>query len=114
MLQSLPLRSNTMTSGTYLVDVWFPASKLPTREIVLHCENGQINIPAFNRNGGPQTLPVNGRVVSWTQEGAGYEANAKYVGFVDGDEIWGRVYGWNPGNQSLGFWRNYPKLNKSG
>jgi hypothetical protein len=112
VLQTFPSRSNTMTSGTYLMQVWFPNLNLGTQAVVLHCENGQITVPApntFSRSGAAQTLSVTGHVVSWTQEGAGYEANPKYVGIVDGDGMWGRVYGWNRGVQSVGLWRIYPK-----
>jgi len=113
VLQTVPTSSNTMTSGTYLMQVWFPKLNLGTREVVLHCENGQISVPApntFSRSGGSQALSLTGNVVSWTQEGALYEANAKYVGLVDGDGMWGRVYGWGPGEQSVGIWRIYPKV----
>ncbi len=116
VLPSFQTRSNVITSGAYLMDVWFPGSHLAPREIILHCENGQITVPAphtFNRSGGSQTLVVTGIVVSWTQEGAGYEADPKYVGLIDGSEMWGRVYGWNPGDQSVGLWRIYPKSNKT-
>ena len=112
VLQTLPVRSNTMTSGTFLREVWFLKSLHWTNEVVLHCENGQISVPApntFSRSGDAQSLLVTGNVVSWTQEGALYEANPKYVGIVDGDGMWGRVYGWNLGDQSVGFWRIYPK-----
>jgi len=112
VLQTFPTRSNTMTSGTYLMQVWFPKLNLGTQEVVFHCEHGQISVPApntFSRSGGAQTLSVTGNVVSWTQEGALYGADAKYVGLVDGDGMWGRVYGWNPGVQSVGLWRIYPK-----
>jgi hypothetical protein len=112
VLQTFPARSNTMTSGTYLMQVWFSKMNLGTQEVVFHCENGQISVPApntFSRSRGTQTLSVTGNVVSWTQEGSLYEANAKYVGLIDGDGMWGRVYGWNPGDQSVGFWRIYPK-----
>ena len=112
VLQTLPTRSNTMTSGIFLKEVWFLKSQHWTNEVLLHCENGQISVPApntFSRNGNAQSLSVTGNVVSWTQEGALYEANPKYVGIVDGDGMWGRVYGWNLGDQSVGFWRIYPK-----
>jgi hypothetical protein len=117
VLPSVPARSNVMTSGAYLMDVWFSGTHLGPREVNLQCENGTISIPApntFTRSGGSQTLSVKGSVVSWTQEGAGYEANPKYVGLVDGDEMWGRVYGWSPGDQSVGLWRIYPKPSKTG
>jgi hypothetical protein len=107
-LQTLPARTNKMTSGAYLMQVWFPKLNLGTQEVVLHCENGQISADKFSRSGAAQTLSVTGNVVSWTQEGAGYEANPKYVGLVDGDGMWGRVYGWGAGDQSVGFWRIYP------
>lgn len=113
VLQSFPVRSNTMVSGTYLMDVWFPNSKLPTREVVLECEHGEISAAAFSRNRERQKLSVDGSVIYWSQEGAGYEADAKYVGLVDGGEMWGRVYGWNPGDQSVGLWRVYPKPSHS-
>ena len=114
VLQSFPARTNVITSGAYLMEVWFPGTHLAPHEVNLHCENGQISVPApntFSRSGGSQTLSVTGNVVSWTQEGAGYEANPEYVGLVDGGEMWGRVYGWNPGDQSVGLWRIYPKPN---
>jgi hypothetical protein len=114
VLHSFPVRRNALTSGTYLMDVWFPSSKLPAREVVLNCANGQITVPAFNRNRGSQTLSVEGNVVSWTQEGGGYEADTEYVGLIDGNEMWGRIYGWNPGDQSLGLWRIYPKPSTNG
>lgn len=117
VLQTFPVQSNTMLSGTYLMQVWFPKSQVGTQEVILHCENGQISVPApntFSRSQSAQMLSVTGNVVSWTQEGAGYEANPKYVGLVDGDEMWGRIYGWGPGDESVGLWRIYPKPNKSG
>jgi hypothetical protein len=101
-----------MVSGTYLMDVWFPGTQLGTREVALRCENGQLSVPApntFSRSQGAQMLSVAGNVVSWTEEGALYEANPKYVGLIDGDGMWGRIYGWNPGDQSVGLWRIYPK-----
>jgi hypothetical protein len=113
LLKRFTVRSNTMTSGTYLMDIWFPQSTLPTQQVVLECEHGQITVAAFSRNGGNQKLSIDGNIVSWTQEGAGYEANAKYVGLVDGNGMWGRVYGWNPGDQSVGMWRIYPKPSDS-
>ncbi len=82
VLQSFPARTNVITSGAYLMEVWFPGTHLAPHEVNLHCENGQISVPApntFSRSGGSQTLSVTGNVVSWTQEGAGYEANPEYV-----------------------------------
>jgi len=120
MLQNLAVRSNVLTSGTYVMQMWFLSSSQSnsrpqqpgTQEFALHCENGQTIVRArsgFTRDGSSRTFIITNNVVSWTQEGAGYEANAKYVGIVDGDEMWGRVYGWGPGDQSVGFWRIYPK-----
>ncbi len=114
MLLGFSARSNNMGSGTYLMDVWFPGLQLPTREIALQCENGQLSVLAFNRSGGSQTLSIVGNVVTGTQEGALYGPDAKYVGLLDGEGMWGRVYGWNPGDQSVGFWRVYPKPKKIG
>src|SRR5262245_11800132 len=92
-LQTFPVRSNTMTSGTYLMQVWFPKSQLEPRAIALRCENGQITVPGgtFSRSGGAKQLAVTGNVVSWDQEGALYQMDAIYVGLVDGNEMWGRV-----------------------
>jgi hypothetical protein len=117
VLQSFPARSNVVTSGAYLMEVWFPGAHLPPHEIKLRCENGKISVPAtnsFTRSGGSLTLSVTGNVVSWTEEGALFEANPEFVGLIDGDEMWGRVYGWNPGDQSVGIWRIYPKVDTSG
>jgi len=90
VLQSFPTHSNFITSGAYFMDVWFPGTHLAPREVILHCENGQISVPApnpFRRGGSSQTLLVTGNVVFWTEEGAGYEADPKYVGLIDGEEI---------------------------
>src|SRR5436305_13049503 len=48
VLQSFPARSNVITSGAYLMEVWFPGTHLAPHELILHCENGQISVPAPN------------------------------------------------------------------
>jgi hypothetical protein len=112
VLQSFPARRNTLASGAYLMDRWFVGHQRETWELALRCENGQVTVlgtNSFNRSRAPQSLSVNGNVISWSGEGILYEANEKYVGLIDGSEIRGRVYGWNPGDESIGLWRIYPK-----
>ena len=90
----------------------FPGKPPATEEVVLAFTDGRLTLPQSakpHRNGMAETLVQNDNVVSWHCEGTMYEADAECVGIMDGNLIWGRIYGWNPGEEAIGVWRMYPK-----
>ena len=111
-LAMISTKSNALISGTYSMTTWLPGNPAQVHELFLTVSNG---IPIFSptnaghRNGMADTFTVNGKVVSWHMEGIFYEGNAEFVGLIDGNEMWGRVYGWNPGTEEIGIWRLSPK-----
>ncbi len=110
-LTNIVTQTSALKSGTFIMEVTFPGR--PTTNITLDLvfSDGKFDMPkrAVNRAGLSDTLVQKGSVVSWMNEGVLYEANAESVGLIDGDVIWGRIYGWNPGDESIGVWRIYPK-----
>lgn len=49
-------------------------------------------------------------LVSWRIEGRGYDVGTEYVGTVQGDFMWGRVYNHGEGTgEEFGFWKLYKK-----
>lgn len=116
-LTNVVTRPSALTSGTYVMETTFPG-KTPTNWVLqLVFSNGQFALPkptVQRRAGMADTLVQNGNVVSWCHEGIMYEADAECVGLIDGDAIWGRIYGWNPGDESIGVWRIYPQPAESG
>jgi hypothetical protein len=107
-LTNVVTRPSTLTSGAYVMETTFPG-KAPTNCVLqLVFSNGQFALPkptTPGRAGMADTLVQNGSVVSWRHEGIMYEATAECVGLIDGDTIWGRIYGWNPRDESIGVWR---------
>ena len=110
-LTNIVTRSNALTTGTFVLETSFPGKPPWTEVLSLTFSNGVFALPKPvqpQRAGMAETLVQNGNVVSWLDEGILYEANAEWVGLIDGNKIWGRVYGWNAGQESIGFWRIYP------
>jgi len=116
-LTNLTTRPSALTTGTYVLETQFPG-KPPTIDLLtLTFTNGQFAIQKpikIRRNGMAETLIQNSNVFSWHEEGILYEANAEYVGIIDGDTAWGRVYGWGSGDESIGNWKLYPKSTSPG
>jgi hypothetical protein len=114
-LTNIVTRPSTLTSGAYVMETTFPG-KAPTNYVLdLVFSNGQFALPKPTnpkRAGMADTLVQRGNVVSWAYEGVMYEADAECVGLIDGNVIWGRIYGWNSGDESIGLWRIYPKPNE--
>jgi hypothetical protein len=105
--------SNSLVSGSFVMETWFPDQVSTTNQINLQIVEGKVvfpssGMPQTNRDGMAETFFMLNNVVSWRQEGIMYEGNAEFVGIVSGDGMWGRMYGWNPGEQAIGFWRIYP------
>jgi hypothetical protein len=114
-LKTISAATNNLTSGNYLLEFWFPHHKPRVEELTLQIQDGKIIFPAPKspgRAGIAETFSMAGNVVSWLDEGALYEADAKFVGIITGTEIYGRVYGWNSGDESIGWWRIYPKTSR--
>ena len=111
-LTNVIIRPSSLISGRYVLEIRFPGEPPLIDHLDLVVSNGLIALPKSNkphRNGMADTLAQNGNVVSWHYEGIAYEANAECVGLIDENMIWGRVYGWNPGNESIGIWKLYPQ-----
>lgn len=111
-LKSVTARPNRLTTGNYVLETHFPGLPPKIDNLYLEFSNGRLippDSPRSHRNGMSDTFQVDGNVVSWHYEGILYMASAEFVGVIDGDMAWGRIYGWNPGNESIGIWRLYPK-----
>ena len=115
-LKTIPTVTNNLVSGVYLMEVWFPNQKPIVSELTFEIKDGKLTplvSESSHRAGFSETFSMSGNVVSWHNEGNLYEANAQHVGLVMGDEICGRVYGWNPGDESIGSWRIHIKRTTS-
>lgn len=111
-LTGVVTRPSTLTTGSYILETRFPGKAPKFDFLELMFSNGRFALPmptAPRRHGMADTLVQNGNVVSWHHEGVMYESNAECVGLIDGNMIWGRIYGWNPGDESIGVWRIYSK-----
>jgi hypothetical protein len=111
-LKNVVASPNKLASGSHVLEIHYPG--LPPRfdYLDLTFTNGRLTQPDSaepHRAGMGETFQVEGNVVSWHYEGIMYEANTEFIGIIDGNMAWGRVYGWNPGNESIGNWRLYPK-----
>lgn len=116
-LTNVAARPSALTTGTYVLETRFPGKPPMIDVLTLTFTNGQFALPKpvkVQRHGMAETLIQNGNVVSWHYEGILYMANAEYVGLIDGDTAWGRVYGWGSGDESIGNWRLYPKAVTAG
>jgi hypothetical protein len=116
-LKNVVTRPSTLTSGTYVMETTFPGQQPTSSVLHLVFANGQFALPkptTPGRAGMSDTLVQDGHVVWWLHEGIMYEADAECVGLIDGGTIWGRIYGWNPGAESIGVWRIYPKPENTG
>lgn len=116
-LTNVTARPSALTTGTYVLETQFPGKPPMIDLLTLTFTNGQFALPKpvkVQRHGMAETLIQNGNVVSWHHEGILYLANAEYVGLIDGDTAWGRVYGWGSGDESIGNWRLYPKAATAG
>lgn len=103
---------NKMTSGRYTLETSL-AGTTTAASVDLDLVDGQLRrITSLH----VQDIQQTGTVVSWEQfPGADADEgpSARYVGVIDGDEMWGRVYvkpgeGWHEGTPpAYGVWRLY-------
>lgn len=111
-LTNVATRPGTMTSGRYKLEVRLAGQPERVSEIELEFSNGKLvkasQLPI-------QHIVQTGNVVSWEQYDASEGPSAIFVGTIDGDGMWGRVYvepgqGWHQGDPPVyGVWRTLPK-----
>jgi hypothetical protein len=108
-LTNLPCASNALTSGNYTLDVCLAGQSEKLTNVLLGVSNGQItNSPLLD-------LVQNGNEVYWVQYDYDQGPFQEFVGLIDGDAMWGRVYvapgqGWRQGEPpNYGVWRMTPK-----
>ena len=111
-LTNVVTRPSTMTSGRYNLGVRFAGQAERLSEIELEVTNG--NLVKIS------PLPIQhivqaGNAVSWEQYDMSEGPSAIFVGTIDGNAMWGRIYvepgqGWHQGEPpAYGVWRATPK-----
>jgi hypothetical protein len=109
-LTNVVTRPGALVTGRFVIETCFPGIPPRSHPLDLVFSNGLCSLPmpaGPHRNGMADTFVQNGNVVSWHHEGILYEGSAECVGVIDGEMIWGRIYGWSPGDGSIGLWRIY-------
>jgi hypothetical protein len=101
----------TMTSGLYSLETRFPGKAREVCEVTLEFTNGRLVKVSEPKH--TQNLIHTANVVSWEQHDIGKHderPGARFVGVIDGDAMWGRVYvepaqGWHAGEPpEYGVW----------
>ena len=111
-LSKIPTHPNALVSGIYVLEVQFPGEPATLQDLNLAFVGGQFALKPSSElhvDGMEDTLVQNGNVVTWIEEGTGYLTNTEWVGLIDGEQLWGRVYNWGPDDQIMGYWRMYRK-----
>ncbi len=111
-LASIAARPSALTSGTYALETRFPGKAAEVSALELEYSGGKL----LKLTGLPiQDIVQTGQVVSWERFDYDEGPAATYVGLIDGDTMWGRVYvkpgqGWQEGEPpAYGVWRLSPK-----
>ena len=111
-LVNIATKPSTITSGTYTLETRFPGKIAGVSSLEVEYSDGQL----LKLAGLPiQDIVQRGPVVSWERFDVDEGPAARYVGFIDGDIMWGRVYvepgqGWREGEPpAYGMWRLSPK-----
>ena len=113
-LKDVVTRPNTMTSGRYTLEIKLAGQMKKISVVELEFAKGKLvklsKLPIENIENIVQT----GNVVSWTQYDMDKGPIARFVGLIDGNVMWGRVYvgpgsGWRDDERPAhGVWRLYP------
>jgi hypothetical protein len=113
-LAKVAVRPGAPVSGKYVLETSLPGKAPDAAVVEAEFSNGQL----VSLTGVPvQGIVQTGQVVSWEWEYADPDEGpvVRYVGLVDGDAAWGRVYvapgeGWHEGEPpACGVWRLSPK-----
>ncbi|MGC3988412.1 MAG: hypothetical protein QM796_01760 [Chthoniobacteraceae bacterium] len=115
LFAKITTRPSRLVTGDYVFEMIFPDTPVRTHTVSLTFVNGKFALPKSTLakpSDMADTLEQHGSVVTWRYEGVLYEGDAMFVGIIDGNTIWGRVYGFNPEKESIGEWRIYPVQTK--
>jgi hypothetical protein len=115
-IKSLDLpNDNKLQSGDYILEVWLPNRPLEKTKLKLPFKNGQFDFPYMKkpqRGNMKNSAKIEFPLVSWDVEGRFYDAGIQYIGVVQGNMMWGQVYGYNQEpSGTIGFWKLYPDKN---
>jgi hypothetical protein len=107
-LAGVAAQPSTMTSGKYTLEKRWAGRAMETSVAELEISDGCVRKMTGLR---AQDIMQTGKVVSWKQVDADEGPSARFVGLMDGDGMWGRVYmepgqGWHEGEPpAYGVWR---------
>jgi hypothetical protein len=109
-------RPSVMNSGAYTLEIQFAGKpEKVSSTLELEFSNGRL-VGAPNQR--IQDIVQTRNVVSWEQYDSDEGPSTTFVGVIDGDGMWGRVYvspgqGWRQGEPPVyGVWRLRPKSGK--
>ncbi len=107
-LAGVATRPSIMTSGKYTLATRWAGRKTEVSMVDLEISDGRVS----KMTGLPiQDIVQTGKVVSWEQVDMDEGPSARFIGLMDGDGMWGRVYvkpgqGWHEGEPpAYGVWR---------
>jgi hypothetical protein len=114
-LSTIATHPNTMTSGVYMLETRFAGKTSEETAVEVQIDNGQLVKLAKQPI---QEIAQKGSVVSWERYDMDEGPAARFIGLIDGNMMWGRIYlmpgsGWREGQPSAyGVWRLHPKPDK--
>ena len=122
VLTNMTVRASTLTSGTYVLETRFTdeCSQVPLDIVFTNGEwliKTQTTVAGYLLTSG-QPFKQDGKLVLGSMFDIEKGPTREYVGLVDGNMAWGRVYqepghGWREGEPpAYGVWRLYPKSEK--
>jgi hypothetical protein len=116
LFEKVITRPNSMTSGIYALEVTFPGRTKESSVLNLQLVNGQlIRVPTELQM---EDIQQTDKIVSWVRHDMHEGPSARFMGLIDGTEMWGKVYvepgqGWREGEPpAYGAWIAYPSSKK--
>ena len=115
-LPNIPVSPNTMTSGSYTLETWIAGK--PEENSVLKMEFADGKLVKLPPRVPIQDIQQTENVISWERYDMHEGPSAIFIGLIDGNEMWGRVYvepgqGWREGEPpAYGVWRLYRTANR--
>lgn len=111
-LTNVATRPNTLISGNYILETQIAGKPAEVSSLRLEVSKGQLTklsqMPI-------QDIRQTGNVVSWERFDIDERPRTIYIGMIDGNRMWGKIYtepgqGWHEGESpNYGMWRLYPK-----
>jgi len=105
-LTNVVTRPSTLATGFYRLETKLAGKPTITSRMDLEFSNGRLT----KISGNVQNIVQTGSVVSWEQHDRNKGPSARFVGVIDGEMMWGRVYvapgqGWREGDPpEYGIW----------